>query len=87
MRAPPMDDFAWGAKLTPPRVVSLGSDLSKEALIIKMYQVTCILVYLLKEHIHVTTSIKQHIHACFVYMYVTTSTEQHINVFILLKNI
>ena len=65
MRAPPMDDFVWGAKLTPPRVVSLGSDLSKEALIIKMYQVTCILVYLLQEHIHVTTSIEQHIHALF----------------------
>ena len=46
-------------------LVSLRSDLSKEALIIKMYQVTCILVYLLKEHIHVTTSIKQHIHALF----------------------
>jgi len=60
-----MDDFAWGAKLTPPRVVSLGSDLSKGALIIKMYQVTCILIYLLEEHIHVTTSIKQHIHALF----------------------
>jgi hypothetical protein len=97
MRAPPMDDFAWGAKLTPPRVVSLGSDLSKEALIIKMYQVTCILVYLLKEHIHVTTSIEQHIHALFcVYVcyneYWTTYTcvytlKEHIHVFILLKNI
>ena len=54
-----------GAKLTPTRVVSLGSDLSKEALIIKMYQVTCILVYLLKEQIHVTTSIEQHVRALF----------------------
>jgi len=87
MPAPPMDDFAWGAKLTPPRVVSLGSDLSKEALFIKVYQVTCRFIYLLKEHINVTTSIKQHMHAFFLYMYVTTSTEQHIHVFILLKNI
>ena len=55
----------WGAKLTPARVVSLGSDLSKEALFIKIYQVTCRFIYLLKEHIHVTTSIKQHIHALF----------------------
>ena len=116
MRAPPMDDFAWGAKLIPPRVMSLGSDLS----IIKMYQVTYIFdwccfyyflrnslvallealfaqVYLLKEHIHVTTSIEQHIHALFcVYVcyneYWTTYTcvytlKEHIHVFILLKNI
>jgi len=32
MPASPTGDFAWGAKLTPPRVVYLGSDLSKEAL-------------------------------------------------------
>ena len=65
MPALPMDDFAWGAKLTPPRVVSLRSNLSKEALFIKVYQVTCRLIYLLKEHIYVTTSIEQHIHALF----------------------
>jgi len=50
MPAPPMGDFAWVSKLTPPRVVSLGSDLSKEALFIKSYQMTCICIYPLKEH-------------------------------------
>ena len=89
--------FHVGAKLTPPRVVSLGSDLLKQALFIKVYQVTCTFIYLLKEHIHSTTSIEQHIHALFfVYVcyneYWTTYTcvytlKEHIHVFILLKNI
>jgi len=60
---------AWGAKLTPPRVVSLGSDLLKDALFIKTYQVTCRSIYPLKEHIYVTTSIERHIHALlFAYL-------------------
>jgi len=64
-----MDDFAWDANLTQPHVVSLGSDLLKEDLFSKAYQVTCICIYPLKEHIHVTTSIEQNIHALhFAYL-------------------
>jgi len=84
-----MDDFAWGAKLTPPRVVSLGSDLSKKTLFIETYEVTCICTYPLKEHVYGTTSIEQHIHALlFAYLcyneYRTTYTcvytlEEHTN--------
>ena len=37
--------------------------MSKEALFIEAYQVTCMCTYPLKEHMYVTTSIEQHIHA------------------------